>query len=158
PAEESEGEADAAKKKRPAKAPTNPEGTYLAELAEWAGVKWRPNAQADAVSVAQRLHAARYGGSKVGQKGRARRPQAPFTTSTLQQTASSRLHFTAHRTMQTAQRLYEGVDLGSEGQVALITYMRTDSTRVSNEALSAVRSHIQDAYGNPYLHEKPNYY
>src|SRR5581483_6841686 len=92
------------------------------------------------------------------QKDRAERPQPPFTTSTLQQQASLRLRFHVGRTMQTAQRLYEGVPLGSEGTVALITYMRTDSTRVSPDALNAVRGHIQATYGDRYLPEKPNVY
>src|SRR5207247_1256991 len=78
--------------------------------------------------------------------------------STLQQQASLRLHFKAEHTMRIAQRLYEGVDLGSEGSVALITYMRTDSTRVSNEALQAVRGHIGTTYGPPYLPGQPNVY
>src|SRR5439155_11973814 len=64
----------------------------------------------------------------------------------------------ASRTMQTAQKLYEGVDVGGEGQVALITYMRTDSTRVSADALNAVRQHIQTTYGDAYLPAKPNHY
>ena len=76
------------------------------------------------------------------EKDRQERAPAPFTTSTMQQQANIRLRFTADRTMRAAQRLYEGVDLGSDGSVALITYMRTDSTRVSNEALKAVRGHI----------------
>ncbi len=59
--------------------------------------------------------------------------------------------------MQVAQKLYEGVDLGSEGSVALITYMRTDSTRISNEALQAVRGYIDTTYGQAYLPDKPNY-
>jgi DNA topoisomerase-1 len=155
PAEE---EAAESPKRKQDKGPTNPPGTYFAQLAEWAGAKWEPKTEADALAAAQLLDAARYVVTKVEQKDRAQRPQPPFTTSTLQQAASTRLHFTAQRTMQTAQRLYEGVDLGSEGQVALITYMRTDSTRVSNEALGAVRSHIQEHYGQPYLPEKANYY
>src|SRR5262249_33649670 len=75
-----------------------------------------------------------------------------------QQDAIQRLHFSASRTMQTAQKLYEGVDLGADGQVALITYMRTDSTRVSAEALTAVRDHIQNVYGSAYLPAAPNQY
>ena len=82
----------------------------------------------------------------------------PFTTSTLQQQSNLRLRFSAKRTMDVAQKLYEGVPLGSEGQVALITYMRTDSTRVSNEALTAVREHIGSQYGEAYLPAKPNMY
>ena len=81
--------------------------------------------------------------SKVEQKDRQDRPLPPFTTSTLQQQANIRLRFSASRTMQTAQKLYEGVDLAGLGQTALITYMRTDSTRISNDALTAVRDYIE---------------
>lgn len=83
---------------------------------------------------------------------------APFTTSYLQQAASSALGFTAKRTMLVAQQLYEGVELAGDGPVGLVTYIRTDSTRVSDEALTAVRAHIEAQYGKDYLPEKPNYY
>jgi len=83
---------------------------------------------------------------------------APFTTSYLQQAASSALGFTAKRTMLVAQQLYEGVELAGEGPVGLVTYIRTDSTRISDEALTAVRTHIENEYGKDYLPEKPNYY
>ncbi len=86
------------------------------------------------------------------------RPAPPFITSTLQQAASSRLGFAARRTMQAAQGLYEGVDIPGEGPVGLITYMRTDSTHISGEALSMVREHIQAKYGPKYLPEKPNFF
>src|SRR5207245_9134105 len=108
--------------------------------------------------MAQGLDVAAYRIRKIEQKDQSQRPQAPFTTSTLQQQASLRMHFSASRTMQTAQKLYEGVELTGEGQVALITYMRTDSTRVSNDALQAVRGHIQAQYGERYLPAKPNHY
>jgi DNA topoisomerase-1 len=138
--------------------PEVPEGAFLAELAEWAGKKFEAKDAPTATGIAQLLDTAAYVVSKVEQKDRAEKPQAPFTTSTLQQTASTRLRFKAEHTMRLAQRLYEGVDLGSEGSVALITYMRTDSTRVSNEALTAVRDHINTAYGQAYLPAKPNSY
>jgi DNA topoisomerase-1 len=86
------------------------------------------------------------------------RPPAPFITSTLQQGASSRLGFAAQRTMRTAQQLYEGVDIPGEGPVGLITYMRTDSTHLSGEALSMVREHVAKTYGDRYLPEKPNFF
>jgi DNA topoisomerase-1 len=92
-------------------------------------------------------------------KGEKRKNAAPpFTTSYLQQAASGALGFTAKRTMLVAQQLYEGVDIGSGGPVGLVTYIRTDSTRVSEEAISAVRAHIEAVYGKDYLPEKPNYY
>jgi DNA topoisomerase-1 len=133
-----------------------PPSSFRAELAEWAGQKFQA-ATVDAVKqIASALDSAVYTVSKVEQKDRAEKAPPPFTTSTLQQQGSIRLRFKAEHTMRTAQRLYEGVDLGSEGSVALITYMRTDSTRVSNEALQAVRDHIGSAYGPRYLPEQPN--
>lgn len=87
-----------------------------------------------------------------------RQPSPPFTTSTLQQEASRRLGYTAKRIMLIAQQLYEGVELGKEGSVGLITYMRTDSTRISNEAVSAVRELIYQDYGKEYLPAKPRVY
>jgi DNA topoisomerase-1 len=152
--EEAVAEAGAAK---PAKKPELPEGSFQAELAEWLGKKFAAANEADARAVAGALDRAAYSVTKVEQKDQRQNPQAPFTTSTLQQQASLRLHFSASRTMQTAQRLYEGVPLGGE-QVALITYMRTDSTRVSKEALDAVRELIQSAHGPAYLPAKPNVY
>jgi len=86
------------------------------------------------------------------------RPGAPYITSTLQQAASSRLGFGAQRTMRTAQRLYEGVEIPGEGAVGLITYMRTDSTHLSGEALTMARHFIKQEYGDKYLPESPNFY
>jgi DNA topoisomerase-1 len=114
--------------------------------------------EAQAQSLAQRAKAvSRYAISKVERKERRRSAAPPFTTSTLQQAASGRLGWTASRTMRVAQRLYEGVDL-PEGTVGLITYMRTDSVRVSQEALSEVRKVIPREFGPGYLPEKPNFY
>ncbi len=139
-------------------APEVPEGAFLAELAEWAGQKFQAKNTEEATKIVTALEGAKYVVAKVEQKDRAEKPAAPFTTSTLQQQASIRLHFSAKRTMMTAQRLYEGVELGSEGAIALITYMRTDSTRVSDDALKMVRAHIGDTYGGPYLPAEPNRY
>jgi DNA topoisomerase-1 len=150
-----EGKTDEAAPEKPAE-PELPAGSYLAELAEWAGKKFEVREEAQATAIARALDTAAYVVSSVEQKDRTEKAPAPFTTSTLQQQANIRLRFTADRTMRTAQRLYEGVDLGSEGSVALITYMRTDSTRVSNEALQAVRGHIQSSFGPAYLPERPN--
>ncbi len=95
--------------------------------------------------------------AKVDKKQRRRNPAAPFTTSTLQQEASRKLGFGAQRTMTVAQRLYEGVDIG-EGSVGLITYMRTDSVTLADEALSELRSVIADRYGKDNLPEEPRRY
>jgi DNA topoisomerase I len=94
----------------------------------------------------------------VDRKERRRNAAAPFTTSKLQQDSSRKLRFSVKRTMMIAQRLYEGVELGEEGSIGLITYMRTDSTRVSNDALSEVREYIKLQYGDVYLPESPNTY
>jgi DNA topoisomerase-1 len=91
----------------------------------------------------------------VRQKERQEQPPPPFTTSLLQQQASTRLHFSAKRTMMVAQQLYEGVELGSEGAIGLITYMRTDSFRIADEALTEVRELIGKDFGPNYIPEKP---
>jgi DNA topoisomerase-1 len=91
-------------------------------------------------------------------KERRRNATPPFTTSKLQQDASRKLRFSVKRAMMIAQRLYEGVELGEEGLVGLITYMRTDSTRVAPEALTEVREYITSQYGPDYLPETPNTY
>jgi DNA topoisomerase-1 len=94
----------------------------------------------------------------VGTKEKRRNPVPPFITSTLQQEAARKLRFSVKRSMMIAQRLYEGVELGAEGSVGLITYMRTDSVRVSDDALGEVRQFIGDRYGAAYLPDKPNLY
>jgi len=86
------------------------------------------------------------------------RPSPPFITSTIQQAASSRLGFGAQRTMRAAQNLYEGVTVPGEGSVGLITYMRTDSTHLSNDAVDMARAHIKKTWGDAYLPEKPIFY
>jgi DNA topoisomerase-1 len=96
--------------------------------------------------------------AKVERKERRRHPTPPFITSRLQQEAARKLGYQPSRTMRIAQRLYEGVELGDEGAVGLITYMRTDSTRVSGEAIAAVRDFIAGRYGEAYLPESPNAY
>lgn len=88
---------------------------------------------------------------KVEKKARKKNPAPPFITSTLQQDAARRLGFSAKKTMMLSQRLYEGVDLGSEGPVGLITYMRTDSTRIADEAAEDVRNYIESQFGKEYL-------
>ncbi|HIV30559.1 MAG TPA: type I DNA topoisomerase [Candidatus Pullichristensenella excrementipullorum] len=89
---------------------------------------------------------------------RRKMPAAPFTTSNLQQEASRKLNFNTGKTMQIAQQLYEGVELAGEGLQGLVTYIRTDSTRISDEALASVREMIQSTYGEPFLPAEPNIY
>jgi len=96
--------------------------------------------------------------SEVATKERKRNPVPPFITSKLQQEASRKLGFAVKKTMMVAQKLYEGVELGAEGSVGLITYMRTDSTRVSEAALNEVREFIGKQYGAAYLAEKAVHY
>ncbi len=94
----------------------------------------------------------------VDKRERRRSAAPPFTTSKFQQDASRKLRFSVKRSMMIAQRLYEGIDLGDEGTVGLITYMRTDSVRVSNDALNEVREMVASNYGKEYLPETPNVY
>jgi DNA topoisomerase-1 len=112
----------------------------------------------EAGTVRQDLEAAIFTVAKVQRKERRRHPVPPFITSKLQQEAFKKLRYGVKKTMQVAQRLYEGIELGPDGSVGLITYMRTDSTRISNDALAAVRDKIGQTYGNEYLPEKPNFY
>jgi DNA topoisomerase-1 len=109
-----------------------------------------------AETIRQALEKAAWTVTSIDQRERRRNAAPPFTTSKLQQDASRKLRFSVKRTMMIAQRLYEGVELGDEGSVGLITYMRTDSVRVSNEALTEVRDMITANYGAPYLPESPN--
>src|ERR1700674_5528940 len=112
----------------------------------------------DAEKIRAALETAAWVVRTVDRKERGGNATPPFTTSKLQQDSSRKLRFSVKRTMMIAQRLYEGVELGEEGLVGLITYMRTDSVRVSNEALSEVREYIKSQYGDQYLPEAPNAY
>jgi DNA topoisomerase-1 len=114
--------------------------------------------EAAAQEIVKTLDGKPYTVRSVGTKEKKRNPVPPFITSTLQQEAARKLRFSVKRTMGLAQRLYEGVELGTEGSVGLITYMRTDSTRVSNEALTEVREFIPKRFGAPYLPATPNFY
>lgn len=99
------------------------------------GKKLPLNSEADVKEILSQLKGNQYTVEKVTKKERKRNPALPFTTSTLQQEAARKLNFRAKKTMMIAQQLYEGIDLGREGTVGLITYMRTDSTRISNTAV-----------------------
>ena len=111
----------------------------------------------DVDEVLKNLKDAKYTVSKITHRDSTRKPQAPFITSTLQREASSKLGYGVSKTMQIAQKLYEGIDLG-EGSVGLITYMRTDSTRISDDAQSAARDFILENYGDEYYPKTPNVY
>src|SRR5487761_2292291 len=114
--------------------------------------------EAGAKAIVETLDGAAYIVKSVVNREERRNPVPPFITSTLQQEAARKLRFSVKRTMMLAQRLYEGVEIGSEGSVGLITYMRTDSTRVSNDALDEVRTLIGERGGADYRPEKPNFY
>ena len=135
--------------------------SFKAKLIQWKeqkvdNKKFRLENDATVQGIIQSLDGAAWVIDEVEKKERRRYPTPPFVTSKLQQEAARKLGFQPRRTMQLAQHLYEGVELGKEGSVGLITYMRTDSTRVSNDALAAVRQHIQTNYGKNYLPGKPN--
>jgi DNA topoisomerase-1 len=135
--------------------------SFKAKLVEWRGQKvdnkkFRLENDTSVQEIVKSLENAPWVIGEVEKKERRRYPAPPFVTSKLQQEAARKLGFQPKRTMQLAQHLYEGVELGAEGAVGLITYMRTDSTRVSTDALNAVRGHIQTAYGENYLPDKPN--
>src|SRR3989338_5629753 len=145
---------------------------FDAKLIEWQGRKlenpsqdegqrgkqfYLPNEEEAKKHVAA-LQRARFRVESVQQKERRRYPVPPFTTSKLQQEAARKLRFSVKRTMMLAQRLYEGVELGEQGSVGLITYMRTDSTRVSQDALAEVRELIPQRFGADYLPNQPRFY
>src|ERR1044071_353030 len=131
---------------------------FEARIWRWNGEKAEPKTADDAQAIAAELAAGDAVVASVDRKERRKKPQAPFITSKLQQDAARKLRFSAKRTMALAQRLYEGVELGDEGPTGLITYMRTDSTRVSDDALTAVRAHVTEVNGKEYLPDEPNQY
>ncbi|MFA7185410.1 MAG: type I DNA topoisomerase [Victivallales bacterium] len=131
---------------------------FVAKLFKINADKFAVNNEKDASAL---LEAVRNGNGfvidKIETKDRYRNAQPPFTTSTLQQAGNNLLHFSANNTMRVAQQLYEGVDIGS-GTVGLITYMRTDSVNIAQEARNACRAFIATAYGENYVPAKPNYF
>ena len=120
--------------------------------------KFRVEDAAAAEGLVARLRGAEWRVAKVERKERRRFPTPPFITSRLQQEASRKLGYAPSRTMRIAQRLYEGIELGADGPVGLITYMRTDSVRIADDALAEVRQFIGERYGKPYLPEQPVVY
>jgi DNA topoisomerase-1 len=131
---------------------------FKAKLAKIGGKKVKISSRTEAEGIAQDLEGAKFIVSQVGEKEVLRHPPPPFITSKLQQDASRRLRFSPKKTMRLAQDLYEGIELGEQGPVGLITYMRTDSPRISGEALREVRDLILNRYGEAYLPAKPNVY
>ena len=131
---------------------------FEAKLFKIDGNKAEVANKAEADQILKGLEGAKPVLENIVKKERKRNPSAPFITSTLQQEASRKLNFSPKKTMMFAQRLYEGISLGKKGTVGLITYMRTDSVRLSDQALEEVREFIPERYGKEFVPSKPNTY
>jgi DNA topoisomerase-1 len=131
---------------------------FTVELKKIDGHNPQLHTEADARRVVDDLGKLRFAVTKVEKRNRKKRPGAPFTTSTLQQEAAKKLGFSTRRTMRAAQDLYEGIEIGEDAPAGLITYMRTDSVRVSDTAIDGVRGFIAKNYAKAYLPETPNQY
>ncbi|MGQ9608519.1 MAG: type I DNA topoisomerase [bacterium] len=131
---------------------------FEARLFQINGEKAKIGNETQARAILKDLEGKEFIVEKIERKERKKNPEPPFTTSKLQQEASRKLRFSAKTTMKVAQDLYEGVDIGNEGSVGLITYMRTDSTRVAKEAVDAVRAFINENYGSEFLPNKAVFY
>ncbi|MBI5640197.1 MAG: type I DNA topoisomerase, partial [Nitrospirae bacterium] len=132
--------------------------SFWARLFKYKGEKADIRDAESAQAVVDEIKGGEFILAKIERKQRKRQPSPPFITSTLQQEAARKLRFTAKRTMMVAQQLYEGIELGEEGAVGLITYMRTDSLKVAAEAQQAAKEYIEKTYGKDYMPEKPNVY
>jgi DNA topoisomerase I len=131
---------------------------YIAKLAKIDDKDFELKSEAEVKPLLEDLEKAVYTVTRIKRGERRRKPAAPFITSTLQQEASRKLGFTAKRTMALAQRLYEGIDVGEGGNTGLITYMRTDSTNISDIARNDARQYIASRYGNDFLPATPPEY
>ncbi|WP_339320188.1 type I DNA topoisomerase [Paenibacillus sp. FSL R10-2734] len=134
------------------------DSVFEAKFHKLNGVKKELNQESDVQEVLEAIKNAAFKVSNVKEKERQRHPSAPFTTSSLQQEAARKLGFRAAKTMSVAQQLYEGVELGKEGTVGLITYMRTDSTRISVTAQDEAKELITAKYGEKFVPEAPRQY
>ncbi len=130
--------------------------SFIASLVRFEGDKAEITNEEQSNHILDSINNEKFIVSSVDRKDKKRNALPPFITSTLQQEASRKIRFGTKKTMSIAQKLYEGIELGEEGPVGLITYMRTDSVRISNEAIGEARSYIQENYGSEYLPEKPN--
>ena len=131
---------------------------FEAELSKYKDKKTEIKNKEEADKILEDLKDAQYKVSKITPRDTKRNPQAPFITSTLQREASSKLGFGVSKTMQVAQKLYEGIELGSDGAVGLITYMRTDSVRISDDAKLSAKEYILNNFGENYYPKTPNDY
>ena len=132
--------------------------TYLAKLTHLDGNKLQVSSNESLEPILKDMGTANYEVRKIRRGTRERKPYPPFITSTLQQDASRQLNFSAKKTMAIAQQLYEGIDVGNGGETGLITYMRTDSTNVSDGAQKSTRKFVQNAYGEEYVPAKIPHY
>jgi DNA topoisomerase-1 len=134
------------------------ESGFKAKLNKISSEKAEINNEKDAEKVCQEAGREKFQVLEVKKSEKKRYPSAPFITSTMQQDAFNKLRFNANKTMLLAQQLYEGIDIGQDNPVGLITYMRTDSPRVAPEAINEVRDYIALTFGKNNLPDKPNYY
>ncbi len=141
-----------------AKLKTKENNEFIANLYSLNGKKIKPSDALEVKSIENDLKSLDFSVDSVKKSEKKRNPAPPFTTSTMQQEASRKLNFTVKRTMVAAQRLYEGVQVEGHGTVGLITYMRTDSLRISNDALESAREYIGNHFGGDFLPAKPNFY
>ena len=138
------------------KAKDAPEYSFTAVLHSYDGETAEIPNESRASSIVESVKNEKFTVSSVERKERKKNALPPFITSTLQQEAARKLRFSVKKTMMLAQKLYEGIELGKEGPVGLITYMRTDSVRISENALNEARELIKETYGSEYLPQKPN--
>ncbi len=124
--------------------------TFTAKLAEYKGSKILIGSKEEADEVLAALDAGSYSVTQINRKQRSRKPFAPFTTSSLQQDAANKIGFTTKKTMMVSQQLYEGVEIKGQGTVGLVTYIRTDSVRISDEAKAAAKEYIESNFGSNY--------
>ncbi|RQM96739.1 DNA topoisomerase I [Staphylococcus warneri] len=124
---------------------------FTAKFLHYKNKSYKLNKKEDVEKITAALDGDEFEITNVNKKEKTRNPANPFTTSTLQQEAARKLNFKARKTMMIAQQLYEGIDLKRQGTVGLITYMRTDSTRISDQAKSEAKNYIIDKYGNEYV-------
>jgi DNA topoisomerase-1 len=155
---DSEEEDLTVEEKQPEAKPLLPDAVFYADLKQYKGAKPELSDRAAVDEVLANVSGKPFTVTSIETKERRDRPKPPFITSTLQQAASTRLGFGARRTMQIAQRLYEGIEIGEDGPTGLITYMRTDSFHISDFAVNDARELIAREFGDKYLPDKPTFY
>ncbi len=151
-------EAELAKRRREKLEKDEKRESFIAKLHRIRGQKVDLKSKEEAQRIVEELERATYVVTKVKRREKRRHPPPPFITSTMQRAASSQLHFSARRTMVVAQQLYEGIELGQEGTVGLITYMRTDSVNVAASAQEEARAYIAEKHGQDYVPPRPRQY